>query len=194
VKEDRISPWYVFASACTRHGPKRALWSRASGEWTFTQLYAQTVRYAQWMIERGVRPGDLVAISMTNRPEFFMLVFATHCLGASASLINYNLEGKALLHCLDVCQSKLLIVEDEVKCRERMEGSRGEIEGRGTKIVVLDGEVMEDVSRRTAEAVPGDEWRKGVKGSFPFVLIYTSGTTGMPKGCVFSTSRMHLLG
>ena len=31
VAQDRVSPWYLFASACDRYGPARAIWSRAGG-------------------------------------------------------------------------------------------------------------------------------------------------------------------
>lgn len=37
-----------------------------------------------------------------NSAEFCIIFFALHCIGAFPALINYNLEGQALLHCLKV--------------------------------------------------------------------------------------------
>ena len=148
---------------------------------------------AQWMLDEGVRPGDMVSIYLFNSAEFLMIMFATLCIGAGTAMINYNLEGKALMHCLAVAESKLLIVDTDAGCQKRIEGSRGDIEGAGTKIVNLDGTWKQAV-RSKPVIEPGDELRNGMKGAWPYALIYTSGTTGLPKGCPFTVSRLHLAG
>lgn len=50
------------------------------------------------MIEEGIKPGDLVAMYLHNSAEFLVIFFATMVIGAGPALINYNLEGKALMH------------------------------------------------------------------------------------------------
>lgn len=120
----------------------------------------------------GICPGDLVAMYLTNSAEFIMIMFATLCIGAGPAFINYNLEGKALMHCLKVCETKLLIVDADPRCQQRIEGSRQEIESKNTKIVVLDESLKEEISARPVE-VPKDELRKGMKGQWPYCLIYT---------------------
>jgi len=124
------------------------------------------------MLEQGVRPGELVAMYLHNSADFMMIWFAMLCIGAAPAFINYNLEGKALLHCLDVCETKLLIVDDDESCKKRIAGSQREIEGKGTKIVVLDKWMRKDVASKSA-VDPGDEYRNGTKGEFPYALIYT---------------------
>ena len=160
---------------------------------TFGQLRQQVLQWANWMIEQDIKPGDLVAMYLHNSAEFLIIFFATMVIGAGPALINYNLEGKALMHCLSVCETKLLIVDGDEGCRARIEGSRREIEEYGTKIVSLDAGLQGAVAAMPT-TVPGDEWREGVKPEFPYALIYTSGTTGLPKGCPFTISRTHLLG
>ncbi|KXT13554.1 hypothetical protein AC579_1405 [Pseudocercospora musae] len=193
VAADRLSPWYMLAETCARQPQNRAIWTRER-EWTYKEVHDQTVRYAQWLVDEGIKPGDLVAVYLHNSAEFVMLMFATLCIGAGPAMINYNLEGKALLHCLDVAQSKLLIVDIDEGCRKRIGDSKTEIEGSGTKIVILDDELKTNVSRRQA-VVPPDDLRNGMQGSWPYALIYTSsGTTGLPKGCPFTVGRMWLLG
>jgi acyl-CoA synthetase (AMP-forming)/AMP-acid ligase II len=192
VEKDAISPYNLLHSRCLRQPNVRAIWTRTQG-FTFAELDAQVHRYAQWLLSQGIGPGDLVAMYLQNSAEFVMLMFATHCIGAGPAFVNYNLEGNALMHCLTVAESKLLIVDPEQGCRRRIEASREDIEAGGAKILVLDEALKQEIS--SIEAVePPEELRKGMKGSWPYCLIYTSGTTGMPKGCPFTVSRTWLLG
>lgn len=190
---DRLSPWYILDETCRRQPHDRAIWSRAGGELTFGELRAQVLRWANWMVGQGIKPGDLVAMYLHNSAEFLIIFFATMVIGAGPALINYNLEGKALMHCLAVCKTKLLIVDRDEGCQGRVEGSRAEIQATGTTIVTLDASLLETVGKMPT-SVPGDEWRKGVRPEFPYALIYTSGTTGLPKGCPFTISRVLLAG
>jgi acyl-coenzyme A synthetase/AMP-(fatty) acid ligase len=171
VKEGKISPWYIFDESAHKHWNSRAIWWRER-TWTFGEMYDQTVRYAQWLLDEGVRPGELVAFYLTNTPDFMMLWFATLCIGAAPAFLNYNLEGNALLHCLKVCETRLVIADVDEACAARIEGSRSGIEATGAKIVYLDNALKASVSARHA-VCPGDDYRKDVQGSFPYTLIYT---------------------
>ncbi|KAJ9647415.1 uncharacterized protein PV06_00129 [Exophiala oligosperma] len=191
VKEDKVNLWYVLEETCKRHENRRAIWWRERS-YTFRELHDETLRIAQWMLEQGARPGELVALYLTNSPHFMFSWFACMAIGAAPAFINYNLEGKALLHCLDVAQTRLLVVDDDAGCQARIEGSRADIESRGMKIAVLDDALKRAISSRPVVR-PGDELRAGTKGDFPYCLIYTSGTTGLPKGCAFTLSRVWLM-
>lgn len=193
LKADRLSPWYILDETCRRQPNDRAIWSRAEGEMTFGQLRHSVLQWANWMIGEGIKPGDLVAMYLHNSADFLVIFFATMVIGAGPALINYNLEGNALMHCLAVCETKLLIVDRDEGCQQRIEGSRAEIEGKGTKITTLDGGLKRTVTAMPAKD-PGDEWRNGLRPEFPYALIYTSGTTGLPKGCPFTVSRILLAG
>jgi acyl-CoA synthetase (AMP-forming)/AMP-acid ligase II len=135
-------------------------------------MYEETLRYAQWMLEQGIKPGELVGMYMTNSPQFMFVWFACAAVGAAPAFINYNLEGKALLHCLDVCETRLLIVDEDAGCQKRISESRTEIESRGMKIAIHDNTLRQEIAAKPATR-PSDELRKGTKGAFPFCLIYT---------------------
>jgi acyl-coenzyme A synthetase/AMP-(fatty) acid ligase len=126
------------------------------------------------MLENGVKPGDLVAMYLTNSAEFIAILFATLSIGAGPALINYNLEGKALMHCLAVCESKLMIVDDDAGCQQRTQASAADIEASGMHMVTLDTTLKSQISSRNA-IVPPDSLRSGMSGNMPFCLIYTSG-------------------
>ncbi len=144
-------------------------------------MYDYTLQLARWMQDEGIGPGDLVAMYLHNSAEFLMIMFATLAIGAGPAMINYNLENKALMHCLSVADSKLLIVDPDEGCQRRIEGSRGEIEGAGAKIVTMDATFKQRVAKLPVQRPP-DTLRNGMKGEWPYALIYTSGTTGLPKG------------
>ena len=94
------------------------------------------------------------------------------CIGAAPAFINYNLEGTALLHCLNVCETPLLIVDEDVGCQKRIEGSRKAIEERGTKTIILSPSLKKEITSGS-KTLPGDKYRKGMEGGFPTCLIFT---------------------
>jgi len=88
-------------------------------------------------------------------------------------MINYNLAGKALIHCLKVPQSTMLLVDEDPALRARIEESREQIEGElSTTIKVLDFHTMKDVRNQKAER-PADIFREGVRGDWPMVMFFT---------------------
>ncbi|KAK0254807.1 hypothetical protein LTR12_001927 [Friedmanniomyces endolithicus] len=192
LKADHLSPWYILAETCKRQPNDRAIWTRERS-WSFQELHDQVVRYAQFLLEQGIRPGDLVGMYLHNSAEFVFIMFAALTIGAGPALINYNLEGRALMHCLAVAETKLLLVDLDAACQGRIEGSKQEIEAAGTKIVTLDAGLKQTIQSRPV-VIPGDELRAGMRPDFPYALIYTSGTTGLSKGCPFTIARTHLLG
>ncbi len=192
VKADKLSPWYFLESTCHRLPTHRAIWTR-DRSWTYREVHDYTLQLAKWMLDQGIGPGDLVAIYLHNSAEFLMLMFATLAIGAGPAMINYNLEGKALMHCLAVANSKLLIVDTDADCQRRIEGSRGEIEAAGARIVTLDDGLKRSIASLPVVRPP-DELRNGMTGAWPYALIYTSGTTGLPKGAPFTVGRIHLAG
>lgn len=102
-------------------------------------------------------------------------------------MINYNLGGEALIHCMGIGKARegtyIMLVDDDEALRARIEDVREALENKiGAEIVILDDQFRSEVSRLEAKRVP-DEVRNTVRINWPLALFYTSGTTGMPKGC-----------
>ena len=69
---------------------------------TFKEAQELCHRLANYFHEVGYRRGDVVALYMENRMEYMLIWLAMTMLGVITSLINYNLRGESLKHCIQV--------------------------------------------------------------------------------------------
>ncbi|KAF8859354.1 long-chain fatty acid transporter-like protein [Acephala macrosclerotiorum] len=190
IKENRVSLYYFFEDTVKVKLNEECLWSR-EGCYTWTQVYEKSHQYANWFLEKGVKPNDYVAFYLMNSPDFMFAWLGLWAIGAAPAMINYNLAGNALIHCLKVCGAKLLLVDEEPALRQRIEDARGQIEGEvGMTISVQDRNTM-NIIRGLKPDRPADVCREGVKGNWALAMFYTSGTTGMPKGVPFTVERAY---
>lgn len=109
-------------------------------------------------------------------------------------MINFNLTGDALIHCLKVSGAKLVLVDADPKVLDRIADEKQRIEKElGIVPVVLSEELKGTIAAKPVQR-PDDSYRTGVKAYFPSAIFYTSGTTGFPKGASMTTARMHMTG
>jgi acyl-CoA synthetase (AMP-forming)/AMP-acid ligase II len=172
VKNNRVSLYYFFEESVQRKPNDECIWSR-DGCYTWQQTYDRVHQFSQWFLQQGVKPGDLVAFYLTNSAEFIQAWLGLWAIGASPAMINYNLTGKALIHCLKVSGARLLLVDEDAELVARVEDERANIEGQlGMTISVLDGGAKRDICVMKAER-PSDAFREGVKGDWPMSIFYT---------------------
>ncbi len=81
---------------------------------TWADFNALANRYAHSLAGRGVGKGDTVSLLMENRIEYLAAITAVSKLGAIAGLINTNLRERPLIHCINVTESKVCIVGEEL--------------------------------------------------------------------------------
>src|SRR6201999_3686444 len=77
-------------------------------------LNAHANRYARWAMAQGVKKGDVVALLMENRPEYLFAWLGVVKLGGVVALINTNLRGPALAHCIAIANARHAIVGVEL--------------------------------------------------------------------------------
>jgi acyl-CoA synthetase (AMP-forming)/AMP-acid ligase II len=136
-----------------------------------------------------VKPHDYVAFYLTNSPDFMFAWLGLWAIGAAPAMINYNLAGNALIHCLKVSGATVLLVDGDPTLVDRIEEVRAQIEGElGMRIHIIDSEIKSEISSQKPER-PADTFREVVKGDWPMSMFYTSGTTGVPKGVPFQIDR-----
>jgi acyl-CoA synthetase (AMP-forming)/AMP-acid ligase II len=172
VKNKRQCLYYLFEASVKRRPHDDCLWSR-EGCYTWAEAYERVNQYAQWYLAQGVKPRELVSFYLTNSPDFMFAWLGLWAIGAAPAMINYNLAGKALVHCLKVPGSKLMLVDEDEELVGRIEDARKDIEGGlGIKICVVDAAFKEGIRAMSAER-PDDVYREGVQGNWPLALFYT---------------------
>lgn len=186
VQEKRISTYYFFEKHAQTLPNKECIWSR-QGCYTYADTYYRVNQYAQWFLKHGgVKPGDLVAFFMANSPDFVFAWMGLLAIGAAPALINHNLTKQALLHCLGISGTKLVLADGAPQLLERLDAVREELAANGVRIVKLT-DVKSEINSIKGERPP-DELREDVRPDSPWGLFYTSGTTGLPKACILPTA------
>ncbi|KAL2100227.1 hypothetical protein ACEWY4_004621 [Coilia grayii] len=136
--------------------------------------------------EGGLKQGDIVALLMSNEPDFICVWFGLCKLGCEVAFLNFNIKSKSFLHCFQSCGAKTLVVgSDLVSCREEVLSS---LRDNGIDLWVTDSSstvkglhtLLDKVEKASGEAQPPMATTPA-KLMSNFLFIFTSGTTGLPK-------------
>ena len=77
---------------------------------TYRALAERSNRYARWALEQGLAKGETVCLLMPNRPEYMAIWLGVTRVGAVVSLLNTNLVGPSLAHCINIVAPGHIIV------------------------------------------------------------------------------------
>jgi fatty-acyl-CoA synthase len=155
---------------------------------SFRELAERSRRYARWARAEGVGKRDVVALLMPNRPEYMAVWLGLTRIGAVVALINTNLRGPSLAHCLAVANASLIVVDATLEAAlSKALSPPAEAppiwthggEGRARRI---------DLAIASADGGPLDPLPVTLDDRA--LLIYTSGTTGLPKAANVSHRRL----
>ena len=81
---------------------------------TWRELDEYANRVANWALGEGLGRGDVVALSMENRPEFIGIWLGLSRIGVVSALLNTNLTGERLAHCVREADPRHWIVGREL--------------------------------------------------------------------------------
>ncbi|KAK1222107.1 hypothetical protein PQX77_015031 [Marasmius sp. AFHP31] len=185
-----------FLGASQLHGDKVAVVFERE-RLTYNELRERAVKAAAVLHDVcGVTKGDRVALCSRNFPDFLVVFWAIHILGAVPVLINAWLPLEPLLHCIKRTDNKVVFVDPERA--DRLLPAISSLKGkRRTNFIVLQSHEgrghwtgMETwsamlkkhrgdpakVLEKDPQIVPEDNG----------MIIFTSGSTGLPKGVLLS--------
>jgi fatty-acyl-CoA synthase len=177
----------IIAAMAHAHGASPALISDRE-TLTYLALTERANRYARWALAQKLATGDTVCLLMPNRPEYLAVWLGITSVGGVVSLLNTQLRGQSLAHCIDIVAARHVIVAADLidEFRSATISSRPKIWSHGNDdYACIDREI------ETFPGAPlGVAERRNVTIADRALTIYTSGTTGLPKAANVSHHRL----
>ena len=159
---------------------------------TFQELAQRSNQYARWVLEQELAPGTVVGLIMHNRPEYLAIWLGITRMGCVVALLNTNLKGSSLAHCIDVACVSHIVVSDELYpvLAETLpfSGAKPEVWVHGAPRAGFRS-ICDDVDGLPVSQLQESEGR-AVTLADRALCIFTSGTTGLPKAANVSHRRI----
>src|SRR5215472_9052235 len=156
---------------CTLHShakgqPNKAAVRTADRSITYAELDASVTCLARHLLDRGLRPGDRVAVHWSNSIETVQLLLAAFRAGLVAVPINVRLKAPEIAYIFKHSSTRICFSEPALAtvAKEARSGSDLEI-----------------VTQLPATTVNSLRPLPEVDPIQPAVILYTSGTTARPK-------------
>lgn len=161
---------------------------------TYGELDAMANRFAHWGKSLNLRRGQTVALFMPNRLEYLAIWYGLSKIGVVTALINNQLAGLPLAHCLNISGATQVIVDEETA--PAFEAARSLIEKPLQQWVLGvargDQRDLGQALKSCSQLQPDRAIREDLKARDTLLLIFTSGTTGMPKAARITHVRGQL--
>ena len=153
---------------------------------TYAELVAEAGRVADWLVARGIRPGDRVIVHLRKCIDEVAAMFGAWKMGAVVVNVNFRWTAAQLAYVARNCRARAVI------------GPRNALERLTGEHALPEGTAYLVQGKAAGLAQGADPWAElpADSGSAPdecdphglAMIIYTSGSTGAPKGAV-STPR-----
>lgn len=152
------------------------------------QISNQYARMAKAAFDQ-IHPGETVALCMENCPAYICWVLALAKLGVSVALLNTNVKGEGLRHCVASCGATFILYSKEFRgvINEAYPNKKNSDEENTVALQCIDD--MDGTTVSSAAMPPG--LIHDVKFSDTVLHIFTSGTTGLPKAAKISHLRYY---
>jgi acyl-CoA synthetase (AMP-forming)/AMP-acid ligase II len=145
---------------------------------TWREFDEKVQRFANGLIERGLRKGERVFILGRNSIDWLVCYFGTLLCSAWAVPLNYRFYDEDLFYCAEIAKPSFFVMDAEYA--PRVQKNRGRFDSVRHYISIGETDGMESLDRlllgdspRRLKVPPSDDEE--------CALYFTSGTTGAPK-------------
>ncbi|TCK70258.1 long-chain-acyl-CoA synthetase [Acidipila rosea] len=159
---------------------------------SYQDLATRQNQYARWALSKGLGKGEVVCLLMPNRPEYLAIWLGLTSIGGVVVLLNTNLAGPSLSHCINVTGPKHLIVAAEL--RKQLNTAIPYLSE--VPMIWTHGAYDETSQRIDLEIDLQDGCRLSTHEHRSTTIkdlalyVMTSGTTGLPKAAKISHARI----
>lgn len=147
-------------------------------EFTYEEFDQITDGLAGELHERGIEPGDHVAIAMENRPAYVLFMFAAAKLGCPIVTIDLEYSAELVEYAVDISDSSAFVFDSSMAEQYEILAAEG-IDFDLT--IGVETETPADVVQFDELASTGEVPEVTVRFDTPFHITFSSGTTGDPK-------------
>ncbi|MBT1190280.1 long-chain fatty acid--CoA ligase [Streptomyces sp. CJ_13] len=162
----------LLTASAAAHGDRIAIRHETTAL-TYAQLDDLTARTAALLEERGVRPGDRVAVITPNVPHFPIAYYGILRAGAVVVPMNPLFKAPEIAFILRDAGARTVLTSP-ISAAETAEAA----EATGTDCLVLEPDGFDALLDRTEPVAAVFD----AQDTDLAVILYTSGTTGTPKG------------
>ncbi|MFE3443857.1 non-ribosomal peptide synthase/polyketide synthase [Nocardia sp. NPDC059180] len=141
---------------------------------TYREVDEASSRLARYLIERGLGPGDFIAVAITRSVESVLAVWAIAKTGATYVPVDPGYPTERIAH---------MLADSGAAVGITAEAHRGELPSAGIEWIAVDDiAVRTSVAARAGHPVSYQDRVRPLTHQHVAYVIYTSGSTGKPKG------------
>ncbi len=150
---------------------------------TYTEVQAYVKGLANYMLSKGVKSGDKIAVTGKNSPEWAIAYLAILDAGAIVVPLDNTLNNKDMGKLMSFADVKYMFADLE-RLQDFDKENKLEIAGRISLEPTDEFTFILDAQEKK------EQKRTPAKASDTAAILFTSGTTGTPKGVMLSQSNL----